>query len=72
MATPEETWLSRKAAAIYLTRVGYPISNRTLEKMANKNNSGHGPPYSRTSWKRAVYRQSDLDTWAKARTVRVE
>ena len=72
MPTPEETWLSRKAAAIYLTKIGYPITNRTLEKLANRNNSGHGPPYSRTSWKTTVYRETDLIAWAKARTVRVE
>ena len=68
----DETWLSRKAAAIYLTRNGYPISNRTLERLANNHNAGKGPPYSRLSWKTVRYRQSDLDAWAKARTVRVE
>ena len=70
--TPDDTWLSRKAAAIYLTRIGYPITNRTLEKLASNHNAGKGPPYSRVSWKCTRYRQSDLDAWAKARTVRVE
>ncbi len=68
---PEETWLSRKAAAIYLTRLGCPVTNRTLEKMAIKNNSGGGPPFVRASWKAVRYRQADLDAWAKRRMVRV-
>ena len=69
---PEETWLSRKAAAMYLTRIGCPITHRTLEKVASKNNSGGGPPFVRAGWKAVRYRQSDLDTWAKKRMIRVE
>ena len=72
MPSPEETWLTRKSAAIYLTRIGRPISNRTLEKMANNNNSGNGPPYVRSAWKRVMYLQSDLDAWAKSQMIRVE
>lgn len=69
--TPEETWLSRRAAALYLTRIGCPVSPRTLEKMASKNNAGKGPPYVRAGWKAVRYRQADLDAWAKKRMVRV-
>jgi hypothetical protein len=69
---PEETWLSRRAAALYLNRIGCPVSSRTLEKMASKNNSGRGPPFVRAGWKAVRYRQSDLDVWAKKRMVRVE
>jgi len=72
MMLPEETWLSRKAAAVYLTRLGCPISTRTLEKMASNDNAGHGPPFVRAGWKAVRYLQSDLDAWAKARMVRVE
>ena len=72
MPSPEETWLTRKSAAIYLTRVGRRISNRTLEKMANNNNAGNGPPYVRSAGKRVMYLQSDLDAWAKSQMIRVE
>ena len=72
MPLPEETWLSRKAAAIYLTKIGCPITHRTLEKVASSNNSGKGPPYTRAGWKAVRYLQSDLDTWAKRRMVRID
>lgn len=71
MPPPDETWLTRRAAATYLTRIGCPVGHRTLEKMANNNNAGKGPPYTRLGWKTVRYLQSDLDSWAKKRMVRV-
>lgn len=68
---PEGQWLSRKAAAIYLTRIGCPTTNRTLEKMGMKNNCGKGPPFTRIGWKTVRYLVADLDDWAKRRMVRV-
>jgi hypothetical protein len=68
----QDAWLSRQAAADYLVQIGVPISFRSLEKMAMHNNSGQGPPFFRFGWKTVRYRQSDLDVWAKKRTVRVE
>ncbi len=72
MPPPEETWLSRRSAATYLTRIGCPVSARTLEKLASNNNAGRGPPFVRAGWKAVRYQQSELDTWAKARMVRVD
>jgi hypothetical protein len=70
--SPEETWLSRKAAAMYLTRLGCPITHRTLEKMASNSNAGGGPPFTRAGWKAVRYNQVDLDKWAKKRMVRID
>lgn len=57
-------YLDRREAAAYLTGVrGLPISWRTLQKMATV---GGGPTY-RIFGIRAVYTQSDLDTWADAK-----
>jgi hypothetical protein len=70
--TPEETWLTRRSAAIYLTRLGCPVSNRMLEKWAAHNNKGGGPAFVRSGWKAVRYRQADLDAWAKKRMVKVE
>jgi hypothetical protein len=72
MPSPEETWLSRRAAAIYLARIGCPISYRQLETMAANQNEGRGPRFARTGWRTVRYRQSDLDDWAKKRMKWVE
>jgi hypothetical protein len=69
---PDETWLSRRSAAIYLTRLGCPTSKQTLDRMALHNNRRKGPPFVRSSWKCVRYLQSDLDTWAQRRMERVE
>ena len=72
MPPPEETWLSRRSAAIYLTRIGCPTTARMLETFAVHNNKGRGPPFFRTGWKAVRYLQSDLDAWAKKRVIRVD
>lgn len=69
---PDKDWMSRKEAANYLTRIGFPISARVLEKKAANNNAGKGPPFDRLGWKRVRYAKADLDDWAKRETVRVE
>jgi hypothetical protein len=72
MPPPEETWLSRKAAAIYLTRLGCPVTHRTLGNLGNNNNAGGGPPFVRSGWRSVRYLQSELDAWAKKRMRRIE
>ena len=67
-----DIWLTRKGAAIFLTRMGCPISKRTLDAMAANNNAGRGPPYTRIGWKVVRYNVADLETWAKSRMVRIE
>ena len=64
MATSKDRLLSRKEAASYLETIGCPrISVRTLEKWAQDNNAGRGPPF--TKLRKAVgYRRTDLDAWA--------
>jgi predicted DNA-binding transcriptional regulator AlpA len=67
-----DRWLSREEAAEYLTQLGCPTTFRTLEKMAVRNNEGHGPPFIRPGWKTVRYLQSDLEAWAKERMVKVK
>lgn len=69
---PEKDWLSRKEAAIYLEKIGFTISARTLEKKAANNNAGKGPPFNRLGWKTVRYRRTDLEAWAQRETTRVE
>jgi hypothetical protein len=69
----EKEWLSRKEAAIYLTRIGYRITAKTLANMAANNNKGKGPRYDRIGWSAAArYKREHLDAWAQARTEHVE
>jgi hypothetical protein len=72
MPRPDETWLTRRAAAEYLTRIGCPVTKRTLERKAANGNLGRGPPYTRTGWRIVRYLQADLDDWAEKRKVRIE
>jgi hypothetical protein len=69
--TPEK-WLTRKAAANYLTGRGCAISANTLANKAANNNAGHGPPYHVTGWRTIRYAVSDLDVWLRAVMRRVE
>lgn len=70
-AKPLKEFYSRKEAAIYLTAIGYKITAKTLTNLASNNNEGKGPPFDRLGWGSVRYGRSDLDAWAKARTVRV-
>ena len=66
--------MGRKEAAEYLTRIGIPISAKTLTNMAVRENtgqSGGGPPFYKTSWKTVFYLESDLIAWASVRVRRV-
>ena len=65
-------WLSRKEAAAYLSKQGYPISAGALANRAANNNKGKGPPFQRSGWKTVRYHRDDLDAWRKRETQRVE
>jgi hypothetical protein len=54
--------LTRDAAAEALKAAGYPVAPKTL---ATKATRGGGPPYA-VFCGRALYRWSDLLTWARA------
>lgn len=71
-AKPEKDWLSRKEAAIYLTRLGCKIEAQTLANLASNSNAGHGPAFTRNGWKQVQYARADLDAWAAARKKRVD
>lgn len=64
-------WFSRKQAANYLTSMGCPISAATLGNLANNNNRGKGPPYTRFRWSQVRYLKTDLDAWAAREAVRI-
>lgn len=65
------TWLTREEAAAYLGRIGCPISGKTLANYAANGNAGHGPAFVRSGWRTVRYRQSDLESWARASMVMV-
>jgi len=60
---PPNTLLKRNEAALALSAIGYEISTATLETMASR---GGGPAY-RKFGRRALYKWSDLVTWAEGR-----
>lgn len=68
---PEKDWLSRKEAAIYLTRKGRTIGAGRLANLASNNNAGGGPPFTRDGWKNVRYARADLDDWFTRQSVRV-
>lgn len=71
-AVAPDEWLSRKEAARYLSLIGPSVTPRTLEKLANNNNEGKGPAFTRFGWRTVRYLRKDLDAWDRARRRRVE
>lgn len=73
MSEPRPTdWVSRKQAARFLASLGVPVSPRTLEKWAAKNNAGGGPPFIRLKTKIVRYLKSDLQSWVQREVTRIE
>lgn len=68
----EQIWHTRKQAAAYLTKKGCRVTERSLCKYANRDNSGKGPPFYRNGGNRVAYDQADLDNWRAKRMVRIE
>lgn len=60
-----EVWLSRKAAAIYLTRLGVPMTHEYLSKLALAENAGKGPKFLKSGWKTVRYSKTELDAFIK-------
>lgn len=67
----EKDKLSRKEAARYLTEIGYRIAPQTLANMAQNNNQGSGPPFTRCGWASVFYLRADLKAWARERMTHV-
>jgi hypothetical protein len=63
MDTPENTQLQRREAAEFLQGRGFPVSARTLEKLAC---AGGGPPIKKWG-RRVLYEPAALLAWATAR-----
>jgi len=66
-----QEWFTRVEAAEYLSRIGCPVSKRSLEKKASNNNEGKGPAFTRIGWRTVKYHRRDLDTWAFQQIERV-
>lgn len=66
----EKRWFSRKEAAVFLTKIGFSISPRTLQKLAVHNNALKGPPFLKTGWRTVRYDRSDLEEWANKRIIK--
>lgn len=65
-------YLTRKAAANFLTKEGYPINARSLANLASNNNAGNGPAFTRMGWGAPVqYHTDDLIAWAKMKRQKV-
>lgn len=56
-------YLTRKEACDYLNARGFPLSHKTLQKMATV---GGGPPY-QIFGRHALYTPENLDAWAHER-----
>lgn len=63
MDTPENTQLQRRDAAEFLRTRGFPVSARTLEKLAC---AGGGPPMKKWG-RRVLYEPAALLAWANSR-----
>ena len=68
--------MGRKEAALFLTAMGFPISEKTLCNMASNENRGSGrnsggPAFYKTNWKTVFYLETDLLAWASVRIRRV-
>lgn len=63
----EPAHLSRKEAADFLRRSGYPISHRTLARLAS---SKKGPPYVRFLHRIVSYERAALLQWAESQSER--
>lgn len=68
----DDDYLTRKAAAAYLAKIGCPVAPKTLENLAVNGNAGGGPSFIRVMRGIVRYRRADLDTWATRNMKRVE
>lgn len=63
----DDTWLTRKEAARFLTSIGHPITAKTLANLASMR---IGPEYERRGWKFVLYERRHLEAWAERRVER--
>lgn len=69
MAAIDDTYLNRKDAARFLSRLGCGTTARFLRDKAY---AGGGPPFNLTGKRIVRYAKVDLEAWAKANTKRIE
>lgn len=64
----KEIWLTRKAAAIYLSDRGVPMKHEYLAKLALPENKGKGPKFLKSGWRTVRYAVSELDNFISLKT----
>lgn len=64
--------ITRKEAATYLSKIGCPISVRSLEAYARDYNIGKGPAFYKIGSRTIRYDPADLREWAAKRIQRIE
>lgn len=69
LSASAKDFLTRKQAAAHLSALGYPVSVRTLERLAD---AGRGPPFIRFMQKLVRYEPAALERWAKTQTTRFD
>ena len=69
MSASTRDLLSRKEAASHLASLGYPVSHRTLSRLADQ---GAGPPYLKFLKRIVRYERAALERWAELQSTRFE
>ena len=64
-------WLTRKEASKLLGELGCPISPGGLARLAVRDNTGGGPPFTRSRKRTVRYLAADLRAWAAHQIRRV-
>lgn len=71
IAEAAKEWLPRKKAAELLAALGCPVSWRTLERWAEDDNHGKGPPFTKT--RRIIrYRRTEIIEWVNKEARRIK
>lgn len=59
-------WMRRKEAAVFITRLGWPVTVDQLEKMAaGKMKDEAGPPSRTTGWRSVWYSEEGCRAWVQ-------
>jgi len=64
-------WLTRKEASKLLGELGCPVSPGGLARLAVRDNTGGGPPFTRSRKRTVRYLAADLRAWAAHQIRRV-
>lgn len=57
-------WMKRKECALFITKLGWPITAEQLAKMAQGKTADAGPPCRSTGWRSIWYHEDQARAWA--------